>query len=66
LTNEHKSLIEYKKYSKSLQLSAPTPEHYLPMLYILALKKENENLSFFNDALVGGSFSMTSFMIEGF
>ena len=61
--NDYKSLIDYKKYSRALNLSAPTPEHYLPLLYSLALREKNENVSFFNDALVAGSFSMTSVRI---
>ncbi|MDX2174458.1 MAG: 4,5-DOPA dioxygenase extradiol [Bacteroidota bacterium] len=62
--NDFKSLINYKTYSKALQLSAPTPEHYLPMLYTIALRDKNENVTYFNDALVAGSFSMTSLKIS--
>jgi 4,5-DOPA dioxygenase extradiol len=62
--NDFKSLINYKTYSKALQLSAPTPEHYLPLLYAIALRGKNENVTYFNDALVAGSFSMTSLKIE--
>jgi 4,5-DOPA dioxygenase extradiol len=62
--NDAKSLINYKKHSRALQLSAPTPEHYLPMIYALALRGKEEKVSFFNDKVVGGSFSMTSFKIE--
>jgi 4,5-DOPA dioxygenase extradiol len=63
LDHDNKSLIDYKKYSRALNLSAPTPEHYLPLLYSLALREKNEHVSFFNDALVAGSFSMTSVKI---
>jgi 4,5-DOPA dioxygenase extradiol len=63
LDQDNRSLIDYKKYSRALSLSAPTPEHYLPLLYSLALREKNENVSFFNDALVAGSFSMTSVKI---
>jgi 4,5-DOPA dioxygenase extradiol len=62
--NDYKPLVNYQKHSRAFQLSAPTPEHYLPMLYALALRGDNEKLSFFNDAVVGGSFSMTAFKIE--
>jgi len=41
----------------------PTPEHYLPLLYALALKEENENVTLFNDKAVGGSLTMTSVKI---
>jgi len=62
--NDFKSLINYQSYSKATKLSAPTAEHYLPMLYAVALRNENEKVSFFNDATVGGSFSMTSVLID--
>lgn len=61
--NDHKSLINYKTYSKALDLSAPTPEHYLPMLYAIALRDKEESIDFFNDVTVAGSFSMTSIKI---
>lgn len=63
LDKNHKSLIDYQKYSQATSLSAPTPEHYLPLLYTLALQNKNENIQFFNDAIVAGSFSMTSLKI---
>lgn len=62
--DDHKSLINYKANGKAFQLSIPTPEHYLPLLYILALKEKNEKLSFFNDKAVGGSLTMTSLKID--
>lgn len=37
----------------------PTPEHYLPLLYVLALQDRDEDVAFFNDAVVMGSVSMT-------
>jgi len=56
-------LINYSAQGKAFQLSIPTPEHYLPLLYTLGLKEEKEDLSFFNDKTVMGSISMTSVMI---
>lgn len=58
-----KSLVNYKAYSKALQLSSPTPDHYLPMIYKIALRGKNEKVTYFNDLVVGGSFSMTSVVI---
>jgi len=62
--NDYKSLINFKNYSKALQLSVPTPDHYLPLLYTIALRKKDESANYFNDALVAGSFSMTSVKIS--
>jgi 4,5-DOPA dioxygenase extradiol len=64
LNGDHRQLIDYKSQGKSFDLAIPTPEHYLPMLYALALKEENEKVTFFNDKPVAGSLSMTSFKIE--
>jgi 4,5-DOPA dioxygenase extradiol len=64
LKGDDKSLIEYKSLGREVQLSVPTAEHYLPMLYILGLKGSNESLTFFNDKCVYGSLSMTSLIIE--
>jgi 4,5-DOPA dioxygenase extradiol len=61
--NNHQALINFKSQGKAFDLAIPTPEHYLPMLYALALKNENEKLEFFNDKLLLGSLTMTSFKI---
>ena len=58
MNDDHQSLINYSKQGKSFQLSIPTPEHFLPLLYILALKEKNDQISFFNDKTVAGSLSM--------
>jgi len=63
LENDHKQLINYKSLGREVELSIPTPEHYLPLLYALALKTENEEVSFFNDKCVMGSLNMTSVRI---
>ena len=57
------NLIDFKSQGKAFDLAIPTPEHYLPLLYTLALKEENENLTLFNDKPVGGSLTMTSVKI---
>jgi 4,5-DOPA dioxygenase extradiol len=62
--NNVKPLIDYKTHSKAFALAAPTPEHYLPMLYAAALRGSDEKISFFNESIMGGSFSMTSFKID--
>ena len=63
LENDHKQLINYKSHGKAFDLAIPTPEHFLPLLYILALKEEHEKVSIFNDAAVAGSLTMTSVKI---
>lgn len=63
LDNDHKQLINYKSLGREVELSIPTPEHFLPLLYTLALKTDNEEVSFFNDKCVMGSLNMTSVKI---
>jgi len=63
LENNHKDLINYSGLGREVQLAVPTPDHYLPLLYSLALQEENESVSFFNDKTVMGSLSMTSIRI---
>jgi 4,5-DOPA dioxygenase extradiol len=64
LNNEHQQLENYNSISRGMQLSVPTPEHFLPLLYVLGLKEKNEQVSFFNDKTVYGSISMTSLLIN--
>jgi 4,5-DOPA dioxygenase extradiol len=62
-SGNHKELINYNALGREVQLAVPTPDHYLPLLYALALKEENEIVSFFNDKPVMGSLTMTSVRI---
>jgi len=64
LSNDHKQLINYKSQGKVFDLAIPTPEHFLPLLYALALKEENEDVKLFNDKAVAGSLTMTSVKID--
>lgn len=59
------SLIDYHLQGHACQLAIPSPEHYLPLLYAMALRDENERVSIFNDKAVAGSITMTSVKISG-
>lgn len=61
--NDIEALCNYKQLGEAVQKAIPTPEHYLPLLYLLGSRANKENISFFNDSLVGGSLSMTSIRI---
>jgi 4,5-DOPA dioxygenase extradiol len=63
LSGNHEQLIDYKSQGKAFQLAIPTPDHYLPLLYALALKEDDEEISLFNDKAIGGSLTMTSVRI---
>jgi 4,5-DOPA dioxygenase extradiol len=62
--NRHPELADYPSLGNAVRLAVPTPEHFLPMLYVLALKQENETVIYFNDQAVGGSLTMTSLIID--
>jgi 4,5-DOPA dioxygenase extradiol len=63
ISNDHKSIIDYKSRGRAINLAIPTPDHFLPLLYALGLKEEHEIINVFNDKAVLGSLTMTSFKI---
>lgn len=63
LNGDHQQLINFRSQGKSFDLAIPTPEHYLPLLYSLALKDQQDSLHLFNDKAVAGSLTMTSVKI---
>ncbi len=60
LNDDHGPLIEYESLGRDALLSAPTPDHYLPLLYVLALKRQYEEVTFPVEGFDGGSISMLS------
>ncbi|MBI3233071.1 MAG: 4,5-DOPA dioxygenase extradiol [Bacteroidetes bacterium] len=63
LSNDHQKLIDFRSQGKAFDLAIPSPEHYLPLLYALALKEKNEKITLFNDKAVAGALTMTSLKI---
>lgn len=63
LQGDHQKLIDFKSRGKAFDLAIPTPEHYLPLLYALALQVGSDNLTLFNDKPLAGSLTMTSVRI---
>lgn len=64
IAQDHRALINYESLSKSAKLAIPTREHYLPLLYTLALQEKNETPQFFNDKAIAGSLTMTSVLLS--
>jgi 4,5-DOPA dioxygenase extradiol len=63
LAGDHASLIDYQRLGRSAELSIPTNEHYLPLLYALALQEKTDGLRFFAERVTLGSISMRSLRI---
>lgn len=61
-TGHHEGLLGYETLGTDALLSIPTPEHYLPLLYVLALQRGGEPVTFFNEQ-VASSISMRSLII---
>jgi 4,5-DOPA dioxygenase extradiol len=60
---DHRGLADYAKLGRAAQLSVPTNEHYLPLLYALAVKNDTDTVKYFNEGMTMGSISMRSLVI---
>src|SRR6185295_15944064 len=63
LARDHEPLVDYESLGRDALLSVPTPDHYLPLLYILALQREDDEVSFPVEGFDGGSISMLTVRI---
>jgi 4,5-DOPA dioxygenase extradiol len=63
LKGDDAPLVEYESLGHDAILSAPTPDHYLPLLYVLGLRRKNETISFPVQGIDGGSISMLTVQI---
>ncbi|HEY0977354.1 MAG TPA: 4,5-DOPA dioxygenase extradiol [Flavobacteriales bacterium] len=64
LGGDHATLIGFGQQGRAFDLAIPTPEHYYPLLYTLALQGKDEQATLFNDKPVAGSLTMTSVKID--
>ncbi len=63
LKGEDALLVAYERLGYDAMLSIPTPDHYLPLLYLLGLRKKEEKISFPVQGVDGGSVSMLAVQI---
>jgi 4,5-DOPA dioxygenase extradiol len=56
-------VVLYESFGRDALLSVPTRDHYLPLLYLLGLRKEKEQISFPVQGIDGGSVSMLTVRI---
>lgn len=64
LQGTHEPLIAFAQQGRAFQLAIPTPEHFIPLLYTLALQEKEDEATLFNDQSLAGSLSMTSVKIQ--
>ncbi len=63
LSGDHRALVRYDQLGRAARLAVPTNEHYLPLLYALAVQDRDDHVSFFADKVTMGSISMRSLRI---
>jgi 4,5-DOPA dioxygenase extradiol len=61
----HEPIIDYESLGEDALLSAPTPDHYVPLLYAMGASDERDRVSFPVEGIDGGSISMLSVLFEG-
>lgn len=65
LKRDHQPLVGYLTLGDDARPAIPTPEHYLPLLYVLGTQREDESASIVVDGIQNGSISMLSVMVGG-
>ncbi len=63
LAHDHESLIDYGAFGNDARLAVPTPEHYLPLLYVLGAQAPTEHARVFVEGIEHGSLDMMSFSL---
>ncbi len=63
INRNHEDLLNFQKMGQSARLAVPTLDHYLPMIYAIALQEKNEPLTFTHEGFQNGSISMRCFRI---
>jgi 4,5-DOPA dioxygenase extradiol len=63
VAGEHGPLVDYESLGRDAMLSAPTPDHYLPLLYVLGAQRPGDAVTFPVEGVDGGSISMLSVQV---
>jgi 4,5-DOPA dioxygenase extradiol len=63
MSGEYKPLIDYETLGRDAMLSIPTPDHYLPLLYVIAARQQGEAIGFPVEGIDGGPISMLTVRI---
>jgi 4,5-DOPA dioxygenase extradiol len=58
LAGDHRPLVDYESLGRDAVLSVPTPDHYLPLLYVAGTRVPEDEVHFPVEGIDGGSVSM--------
>jgi 4,5-DOPA dioxygenase extradiol len=61
--SEFDPVINYETLGRDALLAIPTPDHYLPLLYVIGAKRKEDEVTFPVEGVDGGSISMLSVRI---
>lgn len=64
ISRNHEKVIQYQEAGASSKLAFTTPDHFYPLLYVLAASDDTDRLEIFNDGCALGSLSMTSYLFK--
>lgn len=63
LADDQAPLVDYEALGRDALLSIPTPDHYLPLLYVIGARQRDDRVSFPIEGVDGGSISMLSVVV---
>ena len=63
MAGHHESLVDYQNSGRDAMLSIPTPDHFLPLLYILGGCRKTDEVRFPIQGIDGGSISMLAVQV---
>jgi 4,5-DOPA dioxygenase extradiol len=63
LAGDHEPLVAYESLGSEAQLAVPTPDHYLPLLYVIGTRQEKDAVTFPVEGVDGGSISMLAVQV---
>lgn len=64
IAGDHRALVDYEALGLDADLSVPTPDHYLPLLYVIGTKQPEDSVTFPVEGVDGGSISMLSVQLR--